>query len=129
MRRPAAAAQANLHRFEEQLQHDLAACLGTDLARVEMVGSEPRKQVVEADGAAFAPIVTHVNLLLPSEAAAGDKRPVQVAAPLWQRSAPAGSDAPRVWPAPSGVANRSRIGVVGGGCGGGVVDWWAGGVV
>ncbi len=67
-----------MDKFELQLQHDLATCLGTDLGRVEMVGSEPRKQVVEADGAAFAPIVTHVNLLLPSEVAAGDKRPVQV---------------------------------------------------
>ena len=36
------------------------------------------EQVVEADGRAFAPVVTHINLLLPPEGPVGDKRPVQV---------------------------------------------------
>ena len=35
-------------------------------------------QVVEAEGRSFAPVVTHVNILLPPEGPAGDKRPVQV---------------------------------------------------
>ena len=38
-------AQGNIEKFEHQLQTDLGICLGTDLSRVEIVGSEPRKQV------------------------------------------------------------------------------------
>jgi hypothetical protein len=38
--------------------------------------------VVEADGRSFTPVVTHVNMLLPADGPAGDKRPVQVGGAL-----------------------------------------------
>jgi hypothetical protein len=39
------AAQGKIESFEQQLQNDLGVCLNTNLSRIEIVGSEPRKQV------------------------------------------------------------------------------------